>query len=327
MRREGVQAQARGTMRIAVMGSGGLGGFFGARLAKGGADVAFIARGAHLAALRTNGLAIESTHESFHLPSVTATDDPASVGPVDFVLFAVKLWDTENAARALAPILGPNTAAISFQNGVQKDDMLRPIVGEKALMGGIAQVSAVIARPGVIAQTGSIQRLVFGEYDGSRSPRAEAFLAACRDGGIDAEISPNIRREIWQKYVFLVGISAATTAMRAPLGPIRDHPLTRAFLRDVMAEVAAVGRAYGVGLPDDYAEDRLALIDTLHPEMMASMAHDLVKGNRLELPWLSGGVVDLGDKASVPTPLNRAVRDILVLYSEGGPSRSFTSSA
>ena len=305
-------------MRIAVMGSGGLGGFFGARLAKGGADVAFIARGAHLAALRTNGLAVQSTHESFHLPSVAATDDPASVGPVDMILLAVKLWDTERAAHALSPMLGPNTAVISFQNGVQKDDVLRPIVGEKALMGGTAQVSAVIARPGVIAQTGSIQRLVFGEYDASRSARAEAFLEACRKGGIDAEISSDIRREIWEKYVFLVGFSAATAAMRAPIGPIRDHPLTRAFLRDLMAEVVAVGRANTVGLPDDYADDRLGFIDTLHPEMMASMAHDLVNGNRLELPWLSGGVVGLGERAGVPTPLNRAVRDVLALYSDGG---------
>lgn len=310
-------------MRIAVMGSGGLGGFFGARLAKGGADVAFIARGAHLAALRTNGLAVESTRESFCLPSVVATDDPASVGPVDIVLFAVKLWDTERAAHALAPMLGPNTAVISFQNGVQKDDTLRPIVGEKALMGGTAQVSAVIARPGVIAQTGSIQRLVFGEYDASRSARAEALLEACRKGGIEAEISSDIRREIWQKYVFLVGFSATTAAMRAPIGPIRDNPLTRAFLRDLMAEVVAVGRANGVGLPDDYADDRLGFIDTLHPEMMASMAHDLANGNRLELPWLSGGVVGLGERAGAPTPLNRAVRDVLALYSDGGgPRRS-----
>ena len=254
----------------------------------------------------------------FHLPNIAATDDPASIGPVDIVLFAVKLWDTEGAARALIPLLGPDTAVVSFQNGVTKDDMLRPIVGETALMGGIAQVAAVIACPGVIARTGTMQRLVFGEFDGRRSARAQAFLAACLKSGIEAEISPDIRRDIWQKYVFLVGLSATTAAMRAPIGAIRRHPLTRAFLRDLMAEVVAVGRACGVAVREDYADSRLAFIDSLPAETKASMANDLARGHRLELPWLSGGVVDLGDKVGAPTPLNRAVRDVLILYADGG---------
>jgi 2-dehydropantoate 2-reductase len=307
-------------MRIAVMGSGGLGGFFGGRLARGGADVVFVARGAHLAALRADGLTIESPEDPFVLPSVQATDDPASIGPVDIVLFTVKLWDTEAAARAIVPIVGPGTAVLSLQNGVQKDDMLRPILGDAPLMGAIAQIATTIARPGVIAQTGTMQRLVFGEFDGSRSARAERFLAACLAGGIKAEIATDIRREIWQKFVFLVGLSASTCATRSPIGPVRRNPHTRALLLGLMEEVVAVGRGHGVALADDFAADRLAFIDTLPDGMVASMFHDLAAGRRLELPWLSGGVVDLGATVGVPTPLNRTVRDILVLHAEGRPA-------
>ena len=304
-------------MRIAVMGSGGVGGFFGARLVRGGADVTFIARGAHLAAMRDHGLAIESTDESLHLPKVSVTDDPATIRPVDLVMFGVKLWDTEAAARSLLPIMGPDTALVSFQNGVQKDDLLRPIVGEAALIGGVAYVGTNISRPGVIAQKGPMQRLVFGEYDGRRSQRAEAFLAACRRGGINAEISPDIRREIWQKFVFLAGMAAVTASTRRPLGPVRSNPVTRQFFLDLMREVVAVGRAHGVAIPPDFAEQRLAFADTLHPDMTASMHHDLETGRPLELQWLSGGVVDLGAKVAVATPLHRAVRDMLILHAAG----------
>src|SRR5262252_1169161 len=299
------------------MGSGGVGGYFGARLVQGGADVHFIARGEHLAAMRANGLAIEGGPKPVHLPKVSVTDDPKTIGPVDLVMFGVKLWDTEAAARSLLPIMGPDTALVSFQNGVQKDDLLRPIVGEAALIGGVAYVGTNISRPGVIAQKGPMQRLVFGEYDGRRSQRVEAFLAACRRGGINAEISPDIRREIWQKFVFLAGMAAATASTRKPLGPVRSNPMTRQFFLDLMREVAAVGRGHGVAIPDDFPEQRLAFADTLHPDMTASMHHDLEQGRPLELQWLSGGVVDLGAKVGVPTPLHRAVRDALILYAAG----------
>ncbi len=302
------------------MGSGGVGGFFGARLARGGADVTFIARGAHLAAMRERGLAIESTDESFSLPQVKVTDDPASIGVVDLIMFGVKLWDTEAAARSLVPIMGAETALISFQNGVQKDDMLRPVVGADAIMGGVAYVGTNISRPGVIAQKGPMQRLVFGEYDGRRSQRAEAFLAACERGGINAEISPDVRSEIWQKFVFLAGMAAVTASTRKPLGPVRSNPLTRQFFLDLMREVVAVGRAHGVAIPENFAEQRLAFADTLHPDMTASMHHDLEQGRPLELQWLSGGVVDLGAEVGVPTPLHRAVRDALILHGAGRAS-------
>jgi 2-dehydropantoate 2-reductase len=217
-------------------------------------------------------------------------------------------------------MMQPETGIISFQNGVQKDDMLRPILGEQALMGGVAYVGTTINRPGVIAQTGPLQRLVFGEYDGSRSPRAEAFLEACQRGGINAELSDDVRRSIWEKYVVLVAMSGATTATRHTIGPIRSNPHTREFLLDLAREVVAVGRALGVNLPADYAEQRIPFFDGWPAEMTTSMHHDLEAGRRLELQWLSGGVAELGAKAGVPTPLNRAVRDILVLHAAGKPA-------
>jgi 2-dehydropantoate 2-reductase len=309
--------QQEEAVRVAIMGSGGVGGYFGARLAKGGADVTFIARGAHLAAMRERGLVIESTQEPIVLPTVNATDDPSTIGPVDVVLFSVKLWDTQSAARSLLPLVRPGTAIISLQNGVQKDDMLRAVFGDAAVMGGVAYIATTIVRPGVIGQTGAMQRMIFGEFDGRRSPRAEALLEACKAGGIDAEISPDIRRTIWEKYVFLVGLSGATTSMRMPLGPIRANPRSRAFLLDLMREVVAVGRAHGVDLPEDFAEQRLTFADTLPDDMTSSMYHDLDRGRPLELRWLSGGVVDLGAAVGVPTPANRAVSDILMLHAEG----------
>jgi len=304
-------------LRIAIMGSGGVGGYFGAKLQKGGADVHFIARGAHLAAMRENGLTVESAHDPIRLPKVSATDDPRTIGPVDIVLFAVKLWDTESAARSLEPIVGPHTGIISLQNGVQKDDTLRGIFGAGAVMGGAAYMATTIGRPGVIVQTGHMQRLVFGEYDGKRSQRAEALLAAARSGGINAEIADDIRRALWEKYVFLVALSGATTSMRVPLGPIRKNPRTRQFALDLMHEAVAVGRAQGVALPEDFVAQRIPFFEGLPDTMTSSMHHDLQRGQRLEVQWLSGGIAEMGAKLGVPTPANRAVYDILVLHADG----------
>jgi 2-dehydropantoate 2-reductase len=303
-------------MRIAIMGSGGLGGYFGARLALGGADVHFVARGKHLQAMRSDGLRIEGP-EPLHVARVQATDNPAEIGVVDVVMLGVKLWDTDPAIAQMRPLVGPDTAIISFQNGVLKDQYLRAAFDARQVMGGVGYVATVIEAPGVIRQTGPMQRLLFGEFDGSRSARGEALLAACLAGGIKAELSSDIVREIWQKYVFLVGLSGTTATIRKPIGPIRSNPQTRAFLLDVMREVVAVGRAHGVALPEDYAEVRLKLADEVSPDMSASMAHDLQRGNKLEVRWLSGGVVELGRAKGVPTPLNRAIADILALYAQG----------
>jgi 2-dehydropantoate 2-reductase len=242
------------------------------------------------------------------------------------VLFSVKLWDTESAARSLLPIMRPHTGIISFQNGVQKDEILRQVFGADAVMGGVAYMATTIGRPGVITQTGTMQRMVFGEYDGTHSQRAEALLAAAKAGGINAEISDDIRRAIWEKFSFLVGLSGSTTSMRLPLGPIRSNPRTRQFLLDLMRETVAVGRAQGVKLPDDFAQQRLGFIDGLPADMTSSMHHDLERGRPLEVRWLSGGVAEMGAKIGVPTPVNRAVHDVLALYENGPPDNPLKGS-
>jgi 2-dehydropantoate 2-reductase len=305
-------------MRFVIMGAGGLGGYFGARLAAAGNDVAFVARGAHLAAIHANGLRVTSALGDLHLHNVAATDDPSTLTPADVVIIAVKLWDTEIAAEAVKPLLRPGTAVVSFQNGVNKDDVLTRILGRDAVIGGVGQIGVVIGSPGVILHTGTMAKLVFGELDNRRSARVEALHAACIAAGVDAEIADDIGLAIWQKFVFLVGMSGCTASMRAPIGPIRANSQARGFLLDVVREAVTVGRAMGVALPADYADQRMTFIDTLPERMTASMEGDLARGNRLELPWLSGAVVELGVSLGVPTPLNRAIRDVLALYVNGG---------
>lgn len=305
-------------MKIAVMGSGGVGGFYGGLLARAGAEVTFVARGAHLAAMRERGLLIENeTQGNVEIRNVRVTEDPASIGVVDLVLIAVKLWDLEAAVHAVKPVVGPHTAVLSLQNGVIKDDILRRAFGDRAVMGGVGYVATHISRPGVIHQVGTLQRLIFGEYDGAPSARAEALLALALKAGLQAESVADIRRTLWEKYTFLVGLSATTTTMRSTIGPIRTNPRTRAFLHDVMREVVAVGRAHGVALPEHYADERLAFADTVPADMTSSMHHDLDAGNRLEVEWLSGGVVKLGREAGIATPANRAVWDVLTLHAGG----------
>lgn len=304
-------------MRIAVMGSGGVGGYFGALLARGGANVTFIARGAHLNVMRQSGIRINGGPDPFHLKNVRATDEPEDIGPVDLVMVCVKLWDTDDALRMIRPLVGSTTSLVSFQNGVSKDTYLRAAYDEARLFGGVAYVATAVSQPGVITQTGRLKRLIIGEFDGRCSPRVEEFRSACVAGGIDVQVSDDIRREIWQKFVFLVGLSATTTTIRLPIGSIRENPQSRAFLLDLMREVVTVGRAHGAALPDDYAEHRLAFADEVPPDATSSMFHDLQRGNRLEVAWLSGSVVEFGREVGIETPLNRAVADILALHAAG----------
>lgn len=306
-------------MRIAVMGTGGVGGYFGGRLAAGGHDVAFVARGAQLQALQVKGLRIESPLGDLHLPRVTVTDDPAELAPVELVLFGVKLWDTERAAEQLRPLLRDGTAVVSFQNGVASDEILGRVLGPEHVVGGICYIAATIAEPGVIRHSGPLQKLVVGEYDGAPSARVTAFRDACRESGIDVEVSDRIEQAIWEKFVFLVGLSGTTSLTRTPIGPIREQPRSRAFLHDLMDEVVAVARAQGVELPKDYADDRLAFVDGVPATMTSSMHHDLERGNRLEVRWLSGDVVERGSAAGVATPANRAVADLLAVHADGAP--------
>jgi len=230
-------------------------------------------------------------------------------------MMCVKLWDTEAAPSQIRPLVGLETALVSFQNGVLKDSYLRAAYDEAHVIGGVGYVATTIGL-GVIARTGPLERLIVGEFDGRRSSRVDAFHAACL-AGINAELSSDIRRETWEKFALLVGLSATTATMRVPIGPIRENPQTRAFLLDVMREVVAVGCAHGVPLPEAYAEQRLSFADGVAPDMTSSMHHDVERGKRLEVGWLSGGVVELGQEVGIDTPLNRAVADILCVRASG----------
>ena len=303
--------------KIVIFGAGGVGGYFGARLAAAGNDVTFLARGPHFEAMRSHGLRLLSPLGDVSLPEAKVVDRVDQIKRADFVFLTVKLWDTEQCLPQLVPLAEGGAAVISFQNGVQKDELLLKVLPKASVMGGVSYISAAIEEPGVIRHFGPIQTLVFGELDGGHSPRALELLGACESAGIEARISTEIEREIWEKFVFLVGLSATTATMRRPIGAIRSNAQTRRFLLDVMRETVSVGRARGVALAKDYAEKRLEFCDTLPPGMTASMYQDLLRGNRLELPWLSGSVAEMGEKAGIPVPCNRAVTDILALYVDG----------
>jgi 2-dehydropantoate 2-reductase len=304
-------------MKIAVMATGGVGGYFGARLAAAGEEVHFIARGAHLAAMREGGLQIESANGDLQLRPVKATDDPTRIGPVDIVIFAVKLWDTETAGAACKPLIGKDTAVISFLNGVDSEERLIPILGKKHVMGGVAYIGSTIAAPGVIKHTGTMARLLFGELDGKPSARGEGFLAACQKAGIAAMLSTDIVRDLWAKFAMLASFSGVTALTRRAVGPIRAEPAVLQLLLDAIAEVVAVAKAKGIDLGADFLDKQRAGIAAMPAEMKASMLVDLERGNRLELDWLSGAVVRLGEAAGVPTPVHRFIHTALKLQAGG----------
>ena len=309
-------------MKIAIVGTGGVGGYFGSRLAQAGCDVHFIARGAHLQAMKESGLKVESSLGDALIKPVNVSSDPASIGPVDFALVAVKLWDTEAAARSVKPLVGPHTAVISLQNGVEKDAVLERFVNKANIVGGICYIAASIRAPGIIEHAGKMARVVFGEMDRQRTPRCEALLKALLDAGVTADLSLDIQREIWEKFVFLVGLSATTSLIRLPIGPIRSDAFTRAVLLDAMDETVKVAIAKGIRIAPDYAATRLEFCDTIPATMMSSMQIDLARGNRLELDWLSGAVVRFGLELGVPTPVNRMVYAALKPHAAGRPAEA-----
>jgi 2-dehydropantoate 2-reductase len=307
-------------MRIAVMAAGAVGGYFGARMAAAGHDVFFIARGANLEAIKKNGLRIESVHGDLHLEKPNVTDDPAKVGPVDAVFFAVKLWDTEKAAEQMKPLLGPNTRVITLQNGVDSYERLAPIIGAERAIPGITYVVSVIDRPGVIKQTSKFQTIICGTIDGKPDAPLKAFVDAAKAASINVTLSDNIARDRWQKFIFLSATSGATAITRMPMGPILTDPDTRALFRSIMQETLAVGRAKGVDVDPGYADERMTFADANSPPTMkASMANDLDRGNRLELDWLAGQVSRLGKELKVPTPVNDAIYAALKLHRMGTP--------
>ena len=304
-------------MRIAVVGAGGVGGGFGAALAKAGADVSFLARGAHLAAMKGAGLKVLGPRGDTHLVPTRATDNPAEIGPVDIVLFCVKLWDVESAGERITPLVGPGTAVIPLQNGIDAPERLIPILGERTVMGGVAQISASITAPGTITQVGTFMRMIFGEFDGSRSARAENFLALCQKAGFDATLSDQILTELWMKFVLLATNASITALARQPIGQLRDDPDIRPVFIAAHQEVIDVARARGVALPADALAKILEFNRHAPPTMKASMALDLERGNRLELPWLGGKVAELGRQLGVATPTHSVMYAMLKPYAMG----------
>jgi 2-dehydropantoate 2-reductase len=304
-------------MRIAVIGAGGVGGYFGARLAKAGHDVAFVARGAHLEAMRANGLAVESAGGNVVLPKVTATDDPASLAPVDVVMFCVKLWDVEQAAAQIAPLCAKGGVVIAFQNGIDSVDILAKTLGAQRVLGGVAYIAASIRAPGVVAHVGSMARLRVGAFEGRAADRASAFADACRTADVEAELAPDIGRAIWEKFVFLNALSGLTCLARQPLGVVRSDPELRATFEASMREAIAVAAKRGIAFDDEFVARQMRALDGLPAEMRASMLGDLTSGRRLEAPWLCGRVAGLAAEAGIAAPVNATIYAGLKPYVDG----------
>jgi 2-dehydropantoate 2-reductase len=298
-------------MRIAIMAAGAVGAYFGARLADAGHEVFFIARGANLEAIRRNGLQIKSPLGDTTIRNARATDDPATIGPVDVVLFAVKLWDTESAGRLTRPLVGADTRVITVQNGVDSAERLAPILGEDAVIGGSTYIVTTIAAPGVIRHGGKAARIVCGRLDGRADPVLERYGKALQAPGMELEVTSTMALELWKKFVLLTGTSSITAGTRMPFGAVLADADIRALFLTLMGEAVAVGRAAGVALPPDYAGEALRIAESFPADMRASMAHDLDRGNRLELDWLAGKVCSLGRELGIPTPANEAVYALL----------------
>jgi 2-dehydropantoate 2-reductase len=303
-------------VRVAVLGAGGVGGYFGARLQASGVDVGFVARGQHLDALKTSGLRLESPRGNLHLPHVTATEDAATLGPVDVVLVTVKMYDLEAAAATLAPLIGPDTAVVTLQNGVEAVDLVAQRVGRQHVVGGVAYVAAVVGEPGLIRHT-SLDSLIFGELDGRRSERLVRLEAACQRAGFEARVSEQIEIDLWSKFSRLSVFSGMTAVTRSPMGVLRADQELRAMLVAACEETIGVGRARGVALPATLMGEILQMVDGLPHQAKASMLEDLERGRRLELPWLSGAVVRLGRAARVATPIHSFIATVLKPHVNG----------
>jgi 2-dehydropantoate 2-reductase len=307
-------------MRIAVIGTGGIGGPYGASLAKAGADVTFVARGAHLAAMREDGLRIEGDRGETYIQSAQATDKIAEIGTVDIVLCCVKLWDLEAVAEQIRAVIGPQSAVIPLQNGIDAAERLSSILGKEAVMGGMAFVTGAIIAPGVIRQTGTYQRMTFGELDGRISERGRRLRDLCEAAGFEGVLSPDIMVPVWEKFILLVPLSGLNALTRLPLGKWRDDPDLLALYVGALRETVSVGVAEGVRLPSDIVDRTLAQIRSMPPHHTTSMGNDLIRGNRLELPWFAGKVVELSRRHGIKTPVNGFIYAALKPYAHGVPA-------
>jgi 2-dehydropantoate 2-reductase len=306
-------------MRIAVVGAGGTGGYFGGLLARAGDDVTFIARGAHLEALRARGLTLESSLAGTFTVPVQATDDPRGVGPVDLILFCVKTYDTDAAAASVRPLIQPETTLLSLQNGVDNEERIARLSGHPSGMGAVAYVVSAIKSPGLVAQTAGPGKIVLGELGGGESARTERLRDALQRAGIAAEVHPDIRAVLWQKFLFICAFSGVTALTRLPIGTVLADPATRALFRGTSEEVEAIARAIGIGLPDDCVEQALATASAVEPWGRGSLYGDLAGGRRLELEGLNGEVVRRGGELGIETPLNFAIYAALRPYVDGTP--------
>ena len=307
-------------MKIAVMGAGAIGGYFGGRLAKAGFDVSFIARGAHLDVIRKNGLKVLSPLGDFTIHPATVTDDPAEVGPVDVILFMVKNYDTLRAAEQIRPLVGPDTAIIPFQNGVEARAMLSNVLGARHVLGGVAFIPASIQEPGVIKHNAELAKLVFGEFDKQITPRALSFLDALEKAGVTGEIPADISMVLWSKLMFLTSMSAINCITRQPVGLVQSDGETIALYMDALREVAAVAAAHGVSLGEEAIANNMALAKSFPPNNKTSMFQDLEAGRRLEIDYLSGAVVRLGREKGIETPIHRTAWVAIKPWINGPPT-------
>ena len=309
-------------MRIAVMGTGGTGGYFGGLLARAGEEVTFIARGDHLEAIRQNGLAIKSVLAGdFSIPA-KATDNTQDIGPVDLVLFCVKAYDNAAAAGQIRPLIGPQTVVLSVQNGIDNEQQIGEVIGAEHILGCVSYVSSTIESPGVIAQTGGPGKIVFGEMQGGTSARTETLQSTLQNSGITAELHADIQVALWQKFLGICGVNGITALTRLPLGEILACEETRNLMRGTMEEVEAVARASGANLPEACVDQSMDLFSSVEPSVRGSMYYDLAAGRRLELDVLNGTLVRLGSEHGIPTPINFAIYAALKPYLDGAPSAS-----
>jgi len=304
-------------MRILVMGAGGVGGYFGALYARAGHDVTFVARGAHLAALRTKGLRIDSGVAPLQLDSVRATDDPASAGAVDVVMFCTKLWDVEAGAKQLAQNVAGGGIVIPFQNGVDSHVILQRVLGKQHVAGGVAQIAAVIQSPGVIAHTGTMSNLQVGAFTPDLATRVNAFAAAGQAAGVNVVAVDDIEQALWRKFAMLAALSGTTCLARQPVGVVRADPELRATFTAAVEEAVAVAKARNIVLGDDFVESQLAFLDGLPAQMRSSMLNDLAAGNRLEAPWLSGAVTRMANEQGLAAPVSSTIYAAMKPYING----------
>ena len=307
-------------MRIAVIGAGGTGGYFGGLLARAGEDVTFVARGAQLEALRTRGLTLESRLAGTFAIPVQTTDDPGEIGPVDLVLLCVKTYDTDAAAKSARPLIHPETMLVSLQNGIDNEERIARATGHSSRIGAVAYVVSAIKAPGVVAQTAGPGKIVLGELSGGTSTRTERLRDVLLGAGIAAELHPDIRVVLWQTFLFICAFSGVTAVTRLPIGTVLADSVTRALFRGTSEEVEAVARAGGIDLPTDCVEQALVTAAAVEPWGRGSLYGDLAGGRRLELEGLNGEVVRRGREHGIETPLNFAIYAALYPYVEGAPA-------